>query len=90
MKREIVIFWVAALGIALGLLVFLYRYAAVPAETLANARVPQPMESMADLNLGKPYGTVSVSDLVGYYIEHPPAPKDGAAPEQSAHGFGGC
>ena len=45
---------------------------------------------MADLDLGKDYGTVSVTDLVGYYIENPPAPKSASAQAEAPHRFGGC
>lgn len=90
MKKELLVFWVAALGIALGLSAALFPYTAVPARTLAAAHTPQPMENMSDLNLGKAYGTVSVADLVGYYIAHPPAPKAATAQDEGHHGFGGC
>jgi hypothetical protein len=90
MKKEILIFWVAALAIGLGLSALLYRYAAVAPGVLAQAQIPQPMENMQDVNLGSPYGTVSVTDLVGYYIEHPPAPKGTTAADDGQHRFGGC
>lgn len=89
MKREIVLFWVGAIGIALAASTVLYRYAAVPVSTLTASHSAQPMEQIPDLNLGA-YGKVAVTDLVGYYIDHPPAPK-GASPDASAeHHFGGC
>ncbi|BBP04024.1 hypothetical protein TPL01_15970 [Sulfuriferula plumbiphila] len=90
MKKEILIFWLVALAIGFGLAALLYRYAAVTSDVLAKSRIPQPMESMQDVNLGSAYGTVSVTDLVGYYIEHPPAPKGTAAADDGQHRFGGC
>ncbi len=90
MKKEILIFWLVALAIGFGLSALLYRYAAVAPGVLAKSRTPQPMESMQDVNLGGAYGTVSVADLVGYYIEHPPAPKGAAAADDGRHQFGGC
>lgn len=90
MKKEILIFWLVALAIGFGLSALLYRYAAVAPGVLTNSRIPQPMESMQDVNLGSAYGTVSVTDLVGYYIEHPPAPKGTAAADDGEHRFGGC
>ncbi|MBZ0093142.1 MAG: hypothetical protein ACYC2R_00880 [Burkholderiales bacterium] len=90
MKKDILIFWIAALSIVFGLSAILYRHAAVPTAELAKSKTPQPMESMPDIDLGSPYGTVSVTDLVGYYIEHPPAPKGTAAVDSGEHRFGGC
>ncbi|ODV04239.1 MULTISPECIES: hypothetical protein [unclassified Thiobacillus] len=90
MKKDILVFWTAALGTTLGLCAILFPYAAVPAATLSKAQTPQPMENMADLDLGKDYGTVSVTDLVGYYLENPPAPKSAAAQAEAPHRFGGC
>ena len=90
MKKEILVFWVVVLAIAFGLSAVLYRYAAVAPDVLAKSRTPQPMESMQDVNLGSPYGTISVTDLVGYYIEHPPAPTGAAAADDGQHRFGGC
>lgn len=90
MKKEILMFWAAALGTTLGLCAILFPYAAVPATTLSRAQSPQPMEAMADLDLGKDYGTVSVTDLVDYYIANPPAPKSAVLQNEAPHGFGGC
>ena len=91
MKKEILVFWAVSLGMALGLCAVLFPYATVPAATLSTARTPQPMETMADINLPSPFGTVSVADLVGYYIEHPPAAKSvSAGADGGAHHFGGC
>lgn len=91
MKKDLVIFWVATLAVVAGLFAVLFPYAAVPAETLARTHTAQPMETMADINLPSPFGTVSVADLVGYYIEHPPAAKDvSAGADGGGHHFGGC
>ncbi len=90
MKKEILIFWLMALAATLGLSAFMFHYAAVAPGMLTNSRIPQPMESLQDVNLGANYGTVSVTDLVGYYIEHPPAPKGATAADDSEHKFGGC
>ncbi|MES2364881.1 MAG: hypothetical protein V4563_03230 [Pseudomonadota bacterium] len=90
MKKEIMIFWLMTLVVAFGLSTLLFRYAAVAPDVLAKSRIPQPMESLQDVNLGNNYGTVSVTDLVGYYIEHPPASKGSAATDDSQHKFGGC
>jgi len=90
MKKEIFIFWLVALVLGFGLSALLFHYGALAPSVLAKSRIPQPMESMQDVNLGSAYGTVSVTDLVGYYIEHPPAPKGTAATDDGEHRFGGC
>ncbi|MGE5087674.1 MAG: hypothetical protein ACM3QY_01000 [Candidatus Levyibacteriota bacterium] len=91
MSRGLVMFWSAALALALGVFAVLFHYAAVPEETLARSRVPQPMDKMGTIDLGGAYGTVSVADLVGYYIEHPPAAQTAPAlGDQGSHHFRGC
>jgi len=91
MKKQLVIFWSATLAAAVGLAAALFPYAAVPAETLARSKVPQPIDRMADIRLPGAYGKVSVADLVAYYLEHPPAatgaPADG---DGGGRHFGGC
>ncbi len=90
MSKALVIFWAGALAVTLALFALLFPYAAVPEQTLASSRVPQPMERMGAIDLGGAYGTVSVADLVGYYVEHPPAPRAAAGLEDGGHHFGGC
>lgn len=91
MSRQLVMFWIGALALTLGVSVALFRYAAVPEATLARSRVPQPMERMGAIDLGGAWGTVSVADLVGYYAEHPPAPRAVSGSDDSGgHHFGGC
>jgi len=92
MNGKIVIFWIGTLAATFGVFAALYPYAAVPQEVLTTAHAPQPMDRIPDINLGDPYGTVSVADLVGYYIEHPPVAKDAASSAGSDSGrhFGGC
>ena len=91
MNRDLVMFWAAALALTLAVSALLFRYAAVPEEMLARSRVPQSMERMGAIDLGGAYGTVSVADLVGYYVEHPPASRAGSGDDEgSGHHFRGC
>lgn len=67
-----------------------YSLAALPPERLQAAKVAVPPESLPDVVIPG-FGTVSVPDLMGYYIDNPPAPAGGsntAAP--AAQRFGGC
>ena len=38
MRKDLVLFWIFALGVALGLMALLFPFAAVPAATVARAR----------------------------------------------------
>ncbi len=88
---KLVIFWLASLAVFLGLSAGLFPYAAVSAGTLARSEQPQPMERMADIALPQPFGTVSVTDLVGYYLEHPPAAQAGSTGgDGGGQHFAGC
>jgi len=67
-----------------------FSVAALPAETLQAARTPAPPETLPDVEIPG-FGKVSVIDLMGYYIDNPPAPA--GAPGASAPAvqrFGGC
>lgn len=67
-----------------------FSLAALPRETLTAAKVPAPPESLPELDLPG-FGKVAVLDLMGYYIDNPPAPagSDGGA-VPAAKRFGGC
>jgi hypothetical protein len=73
MDRSSLIFCVSALVVTLGLSAALYPVATISAEEVAAARTPVLSEDLPDLDLGD-FGTVSISELVGYYVENPPAP----------------
>jgi hypothetical protein len=91
MNRESLMFCAAALAVTLAVCAAGFRLAALPAETVAAAKKPAPAETLPDVDLGGGFGKVSVIELVGYYMENPPAPKNGggdAAP--AVRRFGGC
>lgn len=67
-----------------------YFFAALPREIVAAARTPTPAERMGSIDLGHGFGTVSVLDLVGYYLENPPIPSSPSAAPAKARRFGGC
>ncbi|MFN6962030.1 MAG: hypothetical protein ACK4N6_07280 [Rhodocyclaceae bacterium] len=67
-----------------------FQLAAMPKGVIEAAKVPVPPETLPELDLGG-FGKVSVLDLMGYYIDNPPAPVTAgggavAAPKR----FGGC
>ncbi len=88
MNRACLIFCITSLLVSLGLMVALYPLSAIPLERLSAARTPVPAEKLPDLDLGE-FGTVSVSELVGYYIENPPTGAALEALTQKSH-FQGC
>lgn len=77
--------------VALGVCALGFRLAALPRATIEAATRPAPAESLPDVDVGGGFGRVPVIDLVGYYIENPPAPAGagGDAPP-AVRRFGGC
>lgn len=90
MSRAGPIFCVVAILASLAASAVGYFLAALPAEVVAAARTPTPPERMGDIDLGKGFGQISVLDLVGYYIEHPPAPPSSTGVPARVRRFGGC
>lgn len=90
MSRSGLIFCVVAILASLAASVLGFSLAALPPEAVAAARTPTPPERMGDIDLGDNLGRVSVLDLVGYYIEHPPAPPSSGGVPARVRRFGGC
>lgn len=89
MDRSSLIFCVLSLVITLGIGWLAYPHASVSPGTLTAWKAPAEAEAIPDLDLGD-FGTVSVGELMEYYIENPPAPVEaGAAPEREVR-FQGC
>ncbi len=67
-----------------------FPLAALPRDTVVAAKKPAPPETLPELDLPG-FGKVTVIDLMGYYIDNPPAPvaAGGTAPP-AAKRFGGC
>lgn len=89
-KLQILIFCGSSLLLSLVVALLLYPHATIPQQTLEFSKTPQAMESLPDVNLGENFGSVSVTDLVGYYIDHPPQPAAASAGTQHEQQFGGC
>lgn len=88
--QQTLLFCSGSLALTLGLAAVLYPFASVSEDTLARSRAAQPAEAMSDVDLGSDFGTLPVIELMGYYLENPPAP-----PPQGGHAvqrqqFGGC
>ncbi len=91
MNRESLIFCGVSLVLTLAVSAVGFRLAALPGETVAAMKQPAPAETLPDVDIGGGFGKVSVIELVGYYMENPPAPKGGGGDATPAvKRFGGC
>lgn len=91
MSRESLVFCGASLAVALAVCAAGFKLAALPAETVAAAKQPAQAETLPDVDVGGGFGKVSVIELVGFYMENPPAPKgSGGDASPAVKRFGGC
>lgn len=91
MNRESLIFCAASLAVALAVCAAGFKLAALPADAVAAAKQPAPAETLPDIDIGGGFGKVSVIELVGFYMENPPAPKgSGGDATPAVKRFGGC
>jgi len=85
----IVIFCVLSLVGSFGLSYALYPHASSP--EIGKSTEAKDMEDFEnDIDLGKDFGSMSVIDLMGYYLENPPAPTNSNTPAIPKRQFGGC
>jgi hypothetical protein len=91
-NRESLVFCTAALIVAVAVCAVGFRLAALPRDAVDAAMRPAPAEALPDVDLGGGFGKVSVIDLIGYYIENPPAKANAAGGDAvpAARRFGGC
>lgn len=90
MDRTSLIFCAVALAVSFAAGVAGFSLAALPPEAVQAARTPTPPERLPPIDLGSGFGEVSVIDLVGYYLENPPAPVAAGTGSSAARHFGGC
>lgn len=88
--RQMLMFCAGSLALSLGTAAAIFPFATVSEERLQAARSAQPMEALEDVDLGPDFGTVPVTELMGYYIENPPAPPQSGAAAPKRQQFGGC
>lgn len=90
LNRTSIVFCAASLFVAAIVCAAGYQLAAMPRAAVAAAKVPVPPETLPELDLPG-FGKVSAIDLVGYYIDNPPAPvAAGGAAAAAPKRFGGC
>jgi hypothetical protein len=66
-----------------------FSLAALPPEKLQAAQIPAGPEALPDIDIPG-FGKVSVLDLMGYYIDNPPAPASATTATPATQRFGGC
>ena len=87
---QVVLFCVGSLAASLGLAAVLYPYAVVDQAVIDAASVPQPMETLPDVDVGPDFGVLPVVELMGYFLENPPQSTGTDTPEPERQHFGGC
>ena len=90
MDRASLTFCLASLVACLGLAWIAYPQAALPDDTVEAWRTPQPAEALDDVDVGQGFGTLPVIELMGYYVDNPPAAPAGGAAAAPEIKFGGC
>ena len=88
---SITLFCIFSLVASLGLAYGLYPYAKLSETQLKSIKTPQSMESFEQvINLGDDFGDMSVIDLMGNYLDNPPAPASSSQTTTPKRQFGGC
>jgi 5-keto 4-deoxyuronate isomerase len=88
MDKASLVFCGGSLGACLLIAVVAFPYAALSKEDVISAKSLVDAEEIGVMNLGD-FGDVTVSEMVSYYMENPPAPVAiGAAPKKVR--FEGC
>ena len=75
MDRISIIFCTLSLVITLGIAAFIYPYAVLPKEKLITNSESVEAGEIPDIDLGD-FGIISVTEMLDYYIEHPPVISD--------------
>lgn len=90
-NRESMIFCSAAAVVTVAVCAIGFSLAALPRAAIDTATKPAAAQDLPDVDLGAGFGKVSVIELVGYYIENPPAPQAaGGDAAPALKRFGGC
>ena len=91
MNRESMVFCGGALALTVAVCAAGFWLAALPRAAVESAKQPAQAQTLPDIDLGGGFGKVSVIDLVGFYVENPPAAAgSGGDAAPAAKRFGGC
>jgi hypothetical protein len=88
MNRSSLIFCVAAVLGSIVVSAAAFPLAALSTAELALSKTPVEADELGAVDLGD-FGTVSVLDLVSYYMENPPAPETPGTKKKKVR-FQGC
>lgn len=89
MDRPSMVFCTAALVMTLVVCALAFPFAARSRGDIAASAKPVVAESLGSIDLGA-FGSVSIADLVHYYIENPPAAAAAAGGGGKKQRFQGC
>ncbi|MCB1759621.1 MAG: hypothetical protein KDI68_07535 [Gammaproteobacteria bacterium] len=89
MDRASLLFCALSLAVSLLIAVICLPLASLSTAELQASQALTPAEEMGELDLGD-FGSVSVLELVDYYLENPPAPPAAGAAAVRAVRFQGC
>lgn len=86
---QILLYCGACIGLtAIGMTLLIHK-ASVSPGLIARSKTPQSMGRFAPIPMGGLYGTVTVRELVNYYLQNPPPAKGGSS-TQAPPTIGGC
>lgn len=79
------------LSLLVSLIVFylMFPFAKLP-DAKVNAQPVAVEDYQLEINMGEDFGSLEVIDLMGNYLENPPAPKGSATSAKPKREFGGC
>ena len=89
LNRTGIIFCSVSLVLTVAVCAVGFSLAALPRATIAASKTPAPAETLPEIDLPG-FGKVTVIDLMGYYIDNPPAPVAAGGAPVAAKRFGGC
>ena len=88
---SITFFCIFSVVATIGLAYVLYPHAKLSETQLMKSGTPQTMESFEQfINLGDDFGEMSVIDLMGHYLDSPPAAAGAVLQSKPKRQFGGC
>jgi hypothetical protein len=88
---SIFIFCVTSLISFVAVAYTLYPHARLSDEVVLNSATPKAMEDFDQLiDLGDDYGQLSLFELMGFYMDNPPASETQSTQAAPTRQFGGC
>lgn len=91
-KNRLVIFafCLFSLGGIIGICALLLPYATLSADDLKRSTEAADMETYDTFDLGEDFGELTIFDLIGHYLDNPPAEQTNDTVVKKKKHFGGC